>query len=543
MSHFDEDENSLFYTQQTPNAILEISELLGIDSKNVSYDSRLKVFFIGLDGALNKLDIHKIDDEIFESRAIAFKNCHFHCKIKLDNRDFTHRVVFMDCIFYEKIIFNNSTFNEPLDIVDCVFHKDLSSFSARFKSFVTIRASKTSKDTRMTFDSSYFFRDLRVSGIFDCSFDLSNTNFESDIYFSEPYGEIAVRKMTYFKNFAYLSNIVSKGKFHLNDCNFEYLSIQNTKGNHIILDHSVLNSSNFCDSSFEKFSLVNARFLTFPLMLGCIFEQEINLTNANFPISFEDIVKSASYFDEEKNRYENKTLFPEYIEEYSIIDFFAKNRDIFRKMKYLLLKENNNLDASAYHRAELYCKELELDSNTKKSPREWIDWAQLFFYRNTSDHHTDTLKSFHTLIALIGVFGLLCGAIVLGFDYFAFDYKGRMDVFSLKETYFSHIKTSIQNHTLEYFLGNLALVFVFIGLFLGVVWECSRDILIALGYVMTLSFLATSPKYLIPAMSLFGEGKAMLDPLGIVGGVYTLLFGLIAYSLIKTARKNSIIPS
>lgn len=226
-------------------------------------------------------------------------------------------------------------------------------------------------------------------------------------------------------------------------------------------------------------------------------------------------------------------------------------RASYEKIKTILVEKSNITDVSQWQRYILYIKELELDSQktdfskeeTKPSLQNKIDRLQLFFYRNTSDHHTDTLKSFHTLIALIGVFGLLCGIIVLGFDYFIFDYKEGLNILSLKEIYHSHIKTSIQNHALGYFLGNLALIFTFLGLFSGVVWKCSRDILIPLGYVMTLAFLATSPKYLIPAMSLFGENRAMLDPLGIVGGIYTLLFGFLTYSFIKTIRKNSIFPS
>lgn len=274
-------------------------------------------------------------------------------------------------------------------------------------------------------------------------------------------------------------------------------------------------------------SLYGSTFKQCPNFAQCRFEGELNLVNTNLAFDFKDTEKQINLASKNNNNH-----------------FVANDfRDSFRLFKNTLSKEGNLLDASNYHRVELYCKEIELDSKPNKKLQDKIDKWQLWFYRLTSDHYTDLLRSFNTLIALIGIFGLLCGSVVLGLDYFVFDYQKGFDILQLKSFFFKKINKSITSHLLEYFVGNVVLVFVFLGLFLGVVWKCSRDIFIALGYVMTLGFLATSPKYLIPVMSLFGGGRAVLDPLGIVGGVYTLLFGLIAYSLIKTARKNSIIPS
>lgn len=376
--------------------------------------------------------------------------------------------------------------------------------------------------------------------------------FELPILCQEIYErKIAFSSCIFMKDFCFLDcifldlkfeKIIFKDKFSLikikhlksssfSQCIFEKEARfeQNIFTNEVFFDRSIFNHVTISKTFFEAFS--SFYFVTFkqpPLLENCVFNKHLTTTGSKLQQKEYEFISTLSRLSSTQDK-------PE--------ELLQSYREGFCSIKNALIKNNNLLDASSYHKVELCCKELELDSNTKKSPREWIDWAQLFFYRNTSDHHTDTLKSFHTLIALIGVFGLLCGAIVLGFDYFAFDYKGGLDILSLKEAYSSHIKTSIQSHTWEYFLGNLALILVFIGLFLGVVWKCSRDILIPLGYVMTLGFLATSPKYLIPAMSLFGGGRAVLDPLGIVGGVYTLLFGFLAYSFIKTIRKNSIIPS
>lgn len=47
-----------------------------------------------------------------------------------------------------------------------------------------------------------------------------------------------------------------------------------------------------------------------------------------------------------------------------------------------------------------------------------------------------------------------------------------------------------------------------------------------------------SPKILIPAMGIFTDKRAMLDPLSVLGGIYTIIFGFVAFSFIKTIRKK-----
>ena len=49
------------------------------------------------------------------------------------------------------------------------------------------------------------------------------------------------------------------------------------------------------------------------------------------------------------------------------LDNFANDfRDSFRGFKSALIKDNNLLDASEFHRCELYCKEIELYSKETK---------------------------------------------------------------------------------------------------------------------------------------------------------------------------------
>ena len=107
-------------------------------------------------------------------------------------------------------------------------------------------------------------------------------------------------------------------------------------------------------------------------------------------------------------------------------------RDGFRPMKYNLNNKGNALDASLFHRLELYCKELELEftlENTKAKDSEnskeikstdkvevepknkssielFLDLMTLKLYRNTSDHHTNLLRIINFMILTIAVYGL-----------------------------------------------------------------------------------------------------------------------------------------
>ena len=94
-------------------------------------------------------------------------------------------------------------------------------------------------------------------------------------------------------------------------------------------------------------------------------------------------------------------------------------------MKHALNNKGNALDASLFHRLELYCKELELefalenakDKNSENDKEEakpksknrielFLDLITLKLYRNTSDHHTNLLKIINFAILTIAMYGL-----------------------------------------------------------------------------------------------------------------------------------------
>ena len=518
------DENSSFL-QTISNAIAEIANLLSIDSAFISYHPNLKTFDIG--NERKQLGINRLDEEVFLSRAVVFKNCHFHCEIELENQNFSHRIVFKNCIFEEDIYFDHSTFDDSFDLIDCVINKNLSLSYVKFQSYATVKICESHPKSKLLLNSSYFECDLRLDGIFYCSVDLCNTIFNANLYCSQSTAEISFAKKTYFRGVVLISNATCNGTMYLNDCEFDRLSIIDTTSKSISLDHSLIKSSNFMRSSFERISFLNAKFLSSPPMFGCMFEQEINFTNTQFPSNFDSVAKSVDYFNQEKEKYLRDSLFPEYVETYSISDFFAKNRDIFRKIKYLLLKENNNLEATNYHKAELYCKELELDSKFKKTTRDWIDWFQLLFYRHTSDHHTDLLKIISWVILAIGAFGLLLFACRYGMD--------------LERFISSHSKNPFVGYfDSSYITQSKAIGLVYL---LGVCSLFDSKIRAIFFSCIALCMCLISYRYIFGIAALFTPGISHNPLENLFAVLYTLAMILLLFSLQKTARKNSIIPS
>ncbi|EPT6777273.1 pentapeptide repeat-containing protein, partial [Campylobacter jejuni] len=193
---------------------------------------------------------------------------------------------------------------------------------------------------------------------------------------------------------------------------------------------------------------------------------------------------------------------------------------------------------------ELYCKEIELKNKKGKTFKDVVDRWQLIFYRKLCDHHTDILQSLNSLILVIGIFVISSVAMVVGFNY-SLGYKPILEhwYFSL-DFYNHHINSIIQDNYLFVATVNLVMLFGYLILVgFALCLKHMREFFIIISYVITLLVLAISPKILIPAMGIFTDKRAMLDPLSVFGGIYTIVFGFVAFSFIKTIRKNSIVPS
>lgn len=482
----------------------------------------------------------KISFEDCEIDKVYFARSNFYCELEFKKNTFFKSFLIIEKIFLERIMFLDNTFEET-------FWIDRSEFQKAF----SFKAHKGDENRNISLTYSNFCGEVFLFGGNFGGFKIENSVFEKNIYFGIDSQINAIEGFGYssFNQYCLLKHCTFKEKAYFERCNFQFCIIDYC----IFQDDSFFDYSTFFEiriskTTFERrTSFYHSIFQQPPLFANCIFDKYLTMTGSKLALNssgfIEKVRKNVINLCDTHNNQRVGT-FSKPNDRWEPDDFLKDYRDGFCTIKNALIKNNNLLDASNYHKVELCCMELELEKkNPKPFSKDWIDKWQLWFYRQTSEHHTDLLRSFNTLIALIGIFGLLCGSVVLGLDYFVFDYQKGFDILQLKSFFFDNISESITSHLLGYFVGNVVLVFVFLGLFLGVMWECSRKVLIPLGYMATFGFLATSPKYLIPAMSLFGGKWVALNPLGTIGGIYTLLFGFLAYSFIKTARKNSIIPS
>ena len=275
----------------------------------------------------------------------------------------------------------------------------------------------------------------------------------------------------------------------------------------------LVENADFHESRFEDVACFYcAKFFEAPNFSQTIFNGSPNFVSSKINFTFDglkDFIKRKAVKDEDR---EDKTA--------------NDYRDSFRLVKNALIKENDILNASQYHKMELYCKEIELESKEQKSPSDWLERWQLWFYRKTSDHHTDLLRIIGSVMACIGLFGYVLLGVFASDEKIA-EFFARLDCAFIALVYciFLHL---------------------FCCLFCGECW-CKK--VICLCWILVVSFgvliLSLHPNYIIDLLkgSLIDECLFFAWWQNIILLVHVILLGLLLFSLQKTARKNSIIPS
>lgn len=385
------------------------------------------------------------------------------------------------------------------------------------------------------FESSFIIRNN-----FDGYISIQDSIFEKD--FGIFWVKKEVNKINVCKN---IFKDVSIFENKILNFNFEENSIQNISiCNNLFTKEAYFNANSFnyeCiffKNSFENLSFYEANFEKSFIFFQNIIKGNLNAINANLNFTFDNLEEKIEQEYQEFNKNKKK-------EDKKSLDKFANDfRDSFRTFKNALIKDNNLLDASNFHKYELYCKEIELKNKKGKTFKDVVDRWQLFFYCKLCDHHTDILQSLNSLILVIGIFVISSVAMVFGFNY-SLGYKPILEhwYFSL-DFYNHHINSIIQDNYLFMMAINIMILFIYLGLIgFALCLKYMRKFFIIISYAITLSVLVVSPKILIPAMGFFTDKRAILDPLSAIGGIYTIVFGFVVFSFIKTIRKNSIVPS
>lgn len=384
-------------------------------------------------------------------------------------------------------------FKSQIRFIDCIFKGRLS----------------TMKDVLITFGREVMF----VNCKFHSKVSFLGSKFETD--------------MTFYKS-----------KFNA-QVNFQGANFQ---GNAYFSESVFAEKADFTRGEFEKTAgFYGATFEKMPNFSQAIFNGSLNLVNAKLDFDFESTQKTINQSLENPEN-QGKSL-----------DKVANDfRDSFRLFKNALIKDNNLLEASNHHRIELYCKEIELDS---KKPnifsRGWIDKWVLRFYRHTSDHHTDLLKILNNIMMLIALFG------IFSFGMFCFGEKEIIASAQDSQTlWYLFGKIPLSSHFLDYwncevfleFVFIIVVCFVFVAIFFILLWLTQYEwfnMIKALCLMGVVSILAIKPALLLPIFGkLLDESlKVNFPAFTSLSIVYAILMFLLLFSLQKTARKNSIVPS
>ena len=352
-------------------------------------------------------------------------------------------------------------------LIDYLEHSELEFDNCEFKIPILFEGEKYKKSFKQLIFKRCVFTD---------EFRITHSTIEGIVNFEDP-------KFEHTVNF---ENCIFNGE--INFSNVEFKNIAS-------FDNAIFN--NYVDFNKARFNKIanfsNAQFKKDINFSGCSFDSGVNLINSKLNFEFEDL----------KNAIKNVSIDNPNGKQ-PITEVANNFRDSFRAFKSSLIKDNNNLDAANFHRAELYCKEIELKLKTQKTWRNVFDWWQLVFYRITSDHHTDLFRILLWTLGVMGIFG-----------------------------------------TINLYL-NIFIILLIVSLFLFGLNKMISDrvdfVAFSLFSIAGIYMFLCEPNTINPVNFLNTDGESNKIAMAI-RVIYTLIIGLLLFSLQKTARKNSIVPS
>ncbi|HEF7745850.1 TPA: pentapeptide repeat-containing protein [Campylobacter jejuni] len=578
----------------------------------------------------SKIDILLLCDKIKDIPCnVIFNNCNICLHInKPENTEKDYKGIiknylyFCNCtfdkLFKKSLNLKNIIFKKTLTFNQCVFYSDLEIYQNQFLDhLVFINCYDKRNDKKIT------------------SLDLQENEFEGYLFIKN----CAIEKINLWKN-------KFKNRCYFVDSNFGYKDKDNTTklnfSNTHFKDNVYFNNSEFYsyadfhECEFDDIAcFYGVKFHKIPNFSQVVLKGNFNALNITSNFVFDDLKKQI------KQEYENFNKDIKEKENKKPLGKFANDfRDSFRIFKNALIKDNNLLDASNFHKYELYCKEIELKQNWDKKGenvknttdleknvsriRDFMDFLLLGFYRKLCDHHTDFLKVFNNLILLVGLYILFI--FVGGFEFnleknFIQNLNKTSDMFScltkvkqaiinfspiqqyydyilisfaticfiglivifykifknmklyfviIKNIIFKDIIKSIlnlcvyllflliiliyiniyipKNQNNLNILSNIGIFFTFCIFYLWTVCLNTlflRYIFICISYIIVIIFMGANITILNPFIGKLINDKIFSnEPLFIyLTFAYTVLMFLVLFSLQKTARKNSIVPS
>ncbi|MCE3047552.1 pentapeptide repeat-containing protein [Helicobacter sp. faydin-H17] len=433
--------------------------------------------------------------------------------------------------------------------------------------------------------NTFFQNKVEISGNFIKALDFKNSYFDREVWLRY----LLVRKSIGFANCRFnkdftISAMTLESKTFLDFSHsifFQKADFSSTQFFGAIRFHrsSFMAEALFYNSQF--LDTVNFYFATFmqpPSFSMCVFKDSklvhftgVDISHLTLQVLKTNIQEKAQEERGEENDFQGRGT------TYLQIQHTINLRDSFRVIKETLNAQSNSLESQKWHKLELYAKELELKyrrkiKNLEKEAREFdqiakqdminnerankkqelyiprikqndsaqmleinkreslkntIEYIQLWFYRHTSDHHTDLLKIISWVIVVIGCFGILLFACRYGTNLQAFINNHSKNTFVA--LFNTPLITQSKMIGLVYLLGVCSLF-----------WKWSRILFFS---SITLSMTLISSKSIFGVSSLLAS-SASYNPLeNFLLLLYALVMILLLFSLQKTARKNSIVPS
>ncbi|ENJ9729257.1 hypothetical protein ACQ403_001729 [Campylobacter jejuni] len=489
---------------------------------------------------------------------IYFLNCDFKCKLIAKKCIFQDQVKFIKCIFEKCVDFNASKFKSKVSFTISIFkenarfikteflakcnnHKIIENNfkEVKFCNNVTFRRAKF--ESKVSFTISIFkenARFIKTEFLAKCNnHKIIENNFSETIFYNKTnfYKAKIVSKIDFkisrfkgeirFVETKFLSKldneiannfreVVFEDKVYFNKTkintqinfkmakfknNVEFVNLHNNVSFNNVNFKGIVNFENLNINTLNFKNVIFNNIVSFdnnckPNFENCTFSDQFNIEHKYIEYKFDEIEKTQEY------------------------DKLLNYRDLFRKLKSNRIAHHNLIDASELRAQELYARELELKHKENKSLKEKIERWQLVFYRKLCDHHTDLLLNLKWLVVVIGLFALL---------YFA----SRM----------------IQDISLLKALNQYGVCLSIVGVFnlLCLYWfGCIKkfDFFVYLNLIVVLWVICYMPKIIFGIVNIIGD-KSYNGFENALITIYTILLALVLFSLQKTARKNSIVPS
>ena len=355
----------------------------------------------------------KLQAEQINGKEVNFTKAKFKQKVSFYRKTIDCRIYFEEACFENDLIFTEAKFNDVVNLNKVVFKGEAQFYGTKFNRAIL---TETNFENKADFSNAVFNEKAYfTNAVFKADADFSSATFDDEARFFN----------ADFKGTAIFENAEFKGKADFKtDKNLTFVKDANFK-NTIFLDNAYFNNRvfeefvDFHEADFKKVACFYSVAFKKPVNFSSIiFNGALNFVNAKTDFTYEELkelVKTQNATDANADNIKN------------INDF----RDGFRLMKHALNNKGNALDASLFHRLELYCKELELEftlenakakdgGNSKEvksanqveaKPKSknrieiLLDFITLKLYRNTSDHHTNLLRIINFMALTVAVYG------------------------------------------------------------------------------------------------------------------------------------------